>query len=568
MKKGLLSLVVLFLTGLALGFGTGWRWHERAANGPGTAPDAVAGERAGTTHLTATNEDDGLASGTEAPADAGPSAEVVSRTVVELLGGPLRARIELIGQWAAEDPAAAFAKATGLGEEEGREEAVCRVLEVWAAMDLDAALAAWEAVPDLKSRWSVRQAIADGAACTHPAQAFQLLTTGENPDASNVSLTAILRCWVGQDPTAAVAAATSLKTRAQRAEACGSVAFALAETNPAAAFAWAAARVDPDERQAACAAVFAGIVDGNPNTVVGLFDSIANSDLRRKLTPVIVEKLTALDPARAVQWAVSLPAGASRTRALETAMTKWIREDPRSAAAFAVERGIGHDDACADSALAALAGRDPAAAGEMLSGVTDARARLRWITGLIRDLGYSNEKDQSELIVQMADALPDSDRAGALAYAVSALGSRHPDSARRVLELIPPGEARNRALANLSSAVARENPSAGVELARTLPDSALRDQALADVVGNLAQSDLAQAVGLLKELPPGGHRTRALEQMLNRWTTASPDEAFNFVRSLPANELSHELMLNCGATLSLTKSVGSIPSVSPFEKGG
>lgn len=85
----------------------GWQLHRRFATNIAQEPNASGSRLSGSPGPAAIDSEE---------SGAGPSPEVVVQTAVALLGGPRQARIELIGRWAVEDPAAAFEKAISLGE--------------------------------------------------------------------------------------------------------------------------------------------------------------------------------------------------------------------------------------------------------------------------------------------------------------------------------------------------------------------------------------------------------------------------------------------------------------------
>lgn len=215
-----------------------------------------------------------------------------------------------------------------------------------------------------------------------------------------------------------------------------------AATDPAAALAWVQAQGDARETRVTMSGVIRGWWENDPRsaeayvaahldslgleTVMGITTELyrldparakdwANSlplEARRNADSFIGMQMVDADPKAASEWAASLP-GEVRTRTLESVISKWARNDLQAAGQWINDRnGVVRDEALS-AYSSTMAFKDPVAALNVAGTVTDPKIQSATVDRIVSGWMRRSPNDATAWIQN--SALADSEKARLLA---------------------------------------------------------------------------------------------------------------------------------------------------------
>jgi hypothetical protein len=253
----------------------------------------------------------------------------------------------LLAHWASLNPRAALAYAQGLSGTAQmkygdawpsvRDEAVAAVLRVWAAKDLDAAVAWVGQLPAGAPRDEAVTGVALAMAEKNPVDAVALAQSVGESRQRGFAMKTVFETWAETDVTAAAAAAANLAGGGfARDDACQGVARVWGETDPAAALAWA----QPLANGAGSQVMNRWVVD-DPVVVMDweLAQPAAHSqddDLNQ-----MAQIWAGYDPAAALQYFGNLPEGEQRNNLIAQAVWSWGAQAGQPAADYVANLPAG-----------------------------------------------------------------------------------------------------------------------------------------------------------------------------------------------------------------------------------
>jgi hypothetical protein len=224
-------------------------------------------------------------------------------------------------------------------------------------------------------------------------------------------------------------------------------------------------------------------------------------------------------PASANQWLEQHPEKAARmlgdlhwnytsNQALTKALDSWVKQDPLSAAAWAVAEETKHKGTTGpltESLLKAWAEHDPAAAAKFYLTLG------KHISGDNLISTWAKKDGASALDWVLANARADN---------------------------------RNALITAVLEGAAKENPQRAIGLLNKLPDGAARDHAAESFTRMWAQKDAAAALDWATQLPPGIGRNKSLNGGLYGWLEKDPSAAAAWAKTQPAGSLPVEALKN------------------------
>lgn len=215
----------------------------------------------------------------------------------------------------------------------------------------------------------------------------------------------------------------------------------------------------------------------------------ATLDRNAKLAELL-EKLAAVDPARAMALAQAQGNLKLRQELVLSALHGWARKSPTDAANWAMALpNSGNRDAALSSVFAGAVAADPNAA-----------------IAMGQKLMQQNPGDALGCGSRLIDALCDSGNFS-VAAALAANGS---------------SDQRNAWMAEAFSKWASFQPDAAAQAAQAIDDPQVRNQALHGIVGGWAEADPAGLAQYLGQMPASADRGQMLGQALKSWVQTDP----------------------------------------------
>jgi len=267
----------------------------------------------------------------------------------------------------------------------------------------------------------------------------------------------------------------------------------------------------------------------------------------------------------------SLPASRDGASLTVEVIAAAARTSPSAALRSAVLLDDPVDQARALERIAAIwAQRDPSAALAELDVVTDERLRNAFRAAVLREwaredtlamvayLGEHSDLSQqtvsgrtafdeildvdAEALLELADGLPASIRAGAKRAALTYLAERDPGRALDYVPSLEPGAYRDVLLMSIARGYARNDPDAAFAWARSLDSSGVADR----VLWVVAETDPQRAVGMAFGAGSPGEQLQAIEALL-AGGTVNPGTFADRIFALPDSSVRDRAVLTVAA---------------------
>jgi len=319
------------------------------------------------------------------------------------------------------------------------------------------------------------------------------------------AISAIAAVYGTTHPEEATAWAKALEIPAERPYAMNAVLAARAETEPEASakeftdFREKMTAAYAVERDAEIARMGASDIkehkNGEPLTPEEAMDSetLPGKDdpqlgLLEDSAMAVAENWAATEPAKAMQWSESLPAGRLREEAIQSALTGWASQQPEAAYAYYMKNYASNAEP-AEPIFDAWAQAEPAHAAEQAAQLTDPALREKAVSGVVS--GWLDSSADQSGLEAWVDKLPDEQN-------------------------------RDEANSQIAEATSYDQPDTAWQRATAIQDQGMRREALKSTFASLVESDPSQARTMLaeaKNLTPD-EMTR-LNKMLNAVTSKS-----------------------------------------------
>jgi len=411
--------------------------------------------------------------------------------------------------WALLAPALANALPTLSDEAASRPElteVVRRLIEYSARQDPERALVwakQWLMDDTLESALAT---IAGEMIKKSPEEALKVFQDIHSPVRRVDAIGAIAAVYGTTHPEEATTWAKTLENRAERPYAMNAVLAARAEVEPEAAskefvdFREATQAAYSTEREAEITRMGMSDIkehkDGEPLTPEEAMDSevLPGKDdpqlgLLEESAKAIAENWAANDPAKAMQWSESLPAGRLREEVVQSALAGWASKDPEAAYAYYMK----NDASVAEPAqpiFEAWAGMDPTRAAAQADQLSDPAIREKAVSGVVS--GWIDSSSDRSALNAWVDKLPN------------------------------PWE-RDEANAQIAEAASYDEPTTAWQRATAIQSQSERREALKSAFASLVESDPSQARATLAQAKNNltSDETNRLTKMLNAVTAAN-----------------------------------------------
>jgi len=446
----------------------------------------------------------------------------------------------LIAALAASDPSRALLL---MASEQVRDvNLVHAIFGKWARDDMQAALDAFADLEgfDGNSRNAAFKAIANALALDDPAAAWEF-ALAHGKLASNIIASfdpssihdQIISQWAASDPQAALQAVAALEDGNVRNSFFAFAFRGWAETDYAGAFQYIMDSTDPNilcngiralttgaggVREGDHAKFFDALMEHPPegndallrNTVFQLVGTWVHSDpgaagaALARLPQDEYSATLAWDIARSwaqsaddmnepLQWAISLPKGRSRTRAIETIFENWS-DDPAAAAAAAAKAVLALPEADrTGSVLGKVIGQwvatDPQAATEWISRLPDPAQR----EAAIKESMNTLVKNDPQKAIEMLNTLGMAGNAGTVSTFVTQWASTDLSAAGEWVKTLPDGDVRDDALRSVAFRYLSNAPETATAWALAINDPSKRLRVLSSVVNMWKHNDAQSA---------------------------------------------------------------------------
>jgi hypothetical protein len=433
------------------------------------------------------------------------------------------------------DPRAALATALGYRDIGLRNREFARLLQLWIARDLEAALAYVRSMPrgaafseglllvlDAVSRRDVDRAL---------ALAAELATTRDDRNFYSAFFDRL-----AQENIAKATAKLALVPAGEaRENATRAVASLWARTDPAAALAWAKNLPEAADRNAALESTLSELALKDPLQVIELAQKSLTSPALERTVFNALEKLNATDPVGAAGLVSLLPPGEMQVLVAVDVARAFAAQNVEAALAWTKTLPAGQTQTLAlNNVLAIWARSDASAVGNYVAALPAGALQQTVAAEVAGVLAAASPQNA----IGWAQALPAETRSIALARVADSWAQRDPSEASRWVAEQSAGPVAFQVLTlgyTLSYWVMKDAPAAQ-EFVRTLPAD-LQAGVATSTAPILAQLNPAGAMAWAQSLPVPAARDAALGAAFARWADNAPDAARAW---LAASHLSSE----------------------------
>jgi hypothetical protein len=310
----------------------------------------------------------------------------------------------------------------------------------------------------------------------------------------------LFRTWAAQDPEAALAAAEALGNRPQFRSARWEIVQSLFETNPAKAF---AAAVKLPQYLGA--------------------DRVADMIWKK-------------DPAAFLKVAGDAPPGAFKNgevkKAVENAFGELLKQDPAAAAAWLKSCPLDQQRKFWGGMAYQLAEADPAGAQAWFKEMAPSAEREKAGAEMVKALA---KKDPSAALEWLQDNLEGGRTAG-FAYLAEALAEKGVDSAKQLLDAMPPGDQRDGVVKVIAMKWADKDFKPAIAWVLSLPpDDPGRKQALQQLGYQWVEKDLTGAAAYLRDQVEPAESPGLMYSVTRQFVEKDMAGGFTWADTLPGN---------------------------------
>ncbi|MES2469257.1 MAG: hypothetical protein V4675_18265 [Verrucomicrobiota bacterium] len=310
----------------------------------------------------------------------------------------------------------------------------------------------------------------------------------------------LFRTWAAQDPEAALAAAEALGNRPQFRTARWEIVQSLFGMDPAKAFA-AAVKLP----------------------------QYLNEDR-------VVDTVWKKDPSAFLKAAGDAPPGAFRNgqvkSAVDNAFGELLKQDPLAAAAWLKSRPLDQQRKFWGGMAYQLAEADPAGAQAWFKEMPPSAEREKAGAEMVKALA---KKDPNAALEWLQDNLEGGRTAG-FAFLAEALAEKGVDSAKQLLEAMPPGEQRDGVVKVIAQMWANKYFKPAIAWVLSLPpDDPGRKQALQQLGYQWAGKDLAGAAAYLRDQAGTMESMNMMHSVTSQFVEKDMGGGFAWADTLPAN---------------------------------
>lgn len=446
-----------------------------------------------------------------------------------------RAALQILySRYAELDPHAALAHLAALNLDIDTQ-VIGTLFQSWAKEDVNAAIAAANAMDNLSRRRAAGNAILQTFAQTDPGRLDEVAARLQgNFDTDHFHAQAIALS-ANHAPRLALEQALALPTQGARHRAVYQVARVWARNDPGGAFAHGLTIADLRQRSAFLESVVGHWVGDDPRSALDAVRSLPSAGDRDRLLHNAIYHLAGLDPRQAFEVAASLEGRAS-DQALQQVVDRWMQSDPEAALAAAdTIADPAHKRQVLAAAARQYAERDPQAAVLWASQLPEQTRSLVY-TRMLNQLARSDPQQALEI------ALNDDSgqRQRLIGSVIRSTSQQRPELAASFVARLPAGELRRQAASQIASNWAAHDPDAALAWVETLDDGDYL-HATGALGFQLAQRDPDRAVAYLERLRPAA-RESWVGSVASALAGRDVDRAVQFARRFAGDPLYEQAM--------------------------
>lgn len=252
------------------------------------------------------------------------------------------------------------------------------------------------------------------------------------------------------------------------------------------------------------------LAEQDVDKALAYFERIESPQVRQAMAGILAEQLARRDPRRALEWARSQDSGARPSIELNV-LSQIAAVDPALALQEAGALANRHARQQALSGvLSTVAGTDPQRAAAFVDGLTDARDRQTAAMSVMH--GWANVDPEAAIDWLLASDLPDA--SSLLVQTGYSVIARDVDLAVRVLPRLDAGAQRQWATQIASTMASQRGADAAVRFVEGYRGKPGYDDMQSALISNLVQTDPARARRIVDRMPAGIARDRGVEQLI------------------------------------------------------
>ncbi len=459
---------------------------------------------------------------------------------------------QLLASWVEIDPSSAFKTCASLSDRRTRNESLIVLVNLWAAVDHEAALPMLETQAAEPVYENLQAAFIKGLSEMLPAQAIDFIFTWKLEDHGRTFLGEVFSNYAGSDPLSAAQDALRLDSDA----AINAVIESWSDHDPQAALTFVTAHQDQwttslrDPYEHIAKGIFSEDAEAGMNWVLGLIDAELGRGVRDAAIDAIMKSFVKDDPERALAfYKEAHGSGASNRRF----MSAFARHDWEAAYTLTMSLEGGEQDTALEGLFDSL-GDQPRVVIEKhaitLLDMMMSAGKQGSGYGLFRNLdhafvadllnNYPEQFDYSAL-EGWADRFRREDPANAIGVIESLTDTsmrervidrvmmqwakRDPQEAAQWIERQPEGKLRDHGFQFLADAWGRQAPQAARQWIEALPPSPSRDLAARELVKLQALRDPSGSLALSQHIEDEGMQSAATRDALEGWLWSDPEAA-------------------------------------------
>ena len=401
-----------------------------------------------------------------------------------------RAASCLVEAWAAHDLAAAVGWAKELPEGRMKKWAIEGAIDPWCRSDPRGAATYFEGFPAGSNQYVLGH-VASIWAATDPAAASAWATgLSPRPVRSKVLL-GVISTWARNDPEAASSFLSSLGSGLladDRASALARIAGALAESDIERAVSWfqeLPPEIVPDD---AAFVICMALTDVSPEAAADFVAALPRGDARSHAVADVATELAHGDIGEALAWIEGLGAE-EKSMALEVVARTWSESDARAVVDYARKLPPGPTrDGILEDLVGRFSSSEPEKAAALLKEISAETSRDSAALSLVREWC---QFDVSRAAAWAEAVPEGKLRKSTLEAVAGEWTTYDPAGAERWISRLPPGESRDAAVAAFVYGMANEDPAAASAWAERIEDPSERTIKLEYVGRKWLEADTA-----------------------------------------------------------------------------
>lgn len=400
----------------------------------------------------------------------------------------------ILGEWAKQDHKSAFGAAetlTGPAREKARSALVLSLAEKDPR-------AAWEYAsrfpPSSESDWyfsDPQQQVIERWSEKDPSAALAAALTIRNENRRDYAVSTAMRAWARSDFRAALAHATSATDPILR----GDLLYTLAGSSAAVGQELMSALVEHGPSGEIFSDALSTLLESwarkNPQEAAAAAKQLPPGPALANAAPRIVEKWMGSSPDKreVLAWVNALPEGYARDRAMRRMFEVWSTQDSDEALRAINAAGASASRDAMRGLIDGWSAHDAGAAAQWAAGIRDETVR----DSLLQTAVVAWSRTAPARAASFVQGMSEVDRIQNTGHLVEAWASRDANGAAAWLKTQPVGAARDAGIGTFARQIAKEDPASALAWTRTISDSAKQESETESVLRDWLYYDPAGA---------------------------------------------------------------------------